>query len=770
MSRLYLVVLLLINSSLFSQDFTKKYYEYALKQRDIGDYVEAIEYFKKVLEVDSNSVNILWDYAEVLRLYKDYREAERIYQKVYEKEEARIHLRSIFYLGEMQKSNGKYDDAIESFKLAKKKYANNKDEYLYQKSVQELESCLWVKKAVRDSLEIKFEKLPPPINTNDSEFAHTILNSTLFYSSLKGDTTKTNEEVLGSDYRTALFKAEIQNPKTIEKQKDISLNTQHVGNGSFSLDKKRFYYSSCKESDGKLHCKIVMAYYINGNMRSIDTLDEIINEEDANTTMPFIAKFDGQEVLFFASDRSGTKGGLDIFYSYIKDGGESYSPPLPVESINSKDNEISPFFDSLSQKLYFSSSWHNGFGAYDIFSSEFRNYKFEKPVNMGVPINSPANDLYFFRDKEQFYLSSNRVGVAYSKNPTCCSDIFSYSTIKKEREIDTNSIYNSLSISENATTSSSSTMLAKSEFKSLDDLNKKLPITLYFHNDVPNPKSLDTSTNLNYMTTYEEYTGMIPQYKKEYAKGLTGEKAKDAEEDIESFFIEFVHQGVEDLEVFRELLLRELKENKSIVLTIKGFASPLAKSDYNVNLTKRRISSLENYLREYDNGVFLPYLDQKNPIGTKLIIQEVPFGEYVANKLVSDNPNDMRNSVYSRVAGLERKIEIQSLSYLKGDSANYLVAKTQLIDLGTIDPNKIYSRNFEVKNTGANPLKIAKIDIPCACNSVETTKKELKTNETSKVILTFDPKGYSGKIVKSVYIYTENSNTPLRLVITGEIK
>lgn len=784
MSRLYLVVLLLMSSSVFSQDFTKKYYEYALKQRDIGDYVEAIEYFKKVLEVDSNSVDILWDYAEVLRLYKDYREAERIYQKVYDKEEARIHLRSVFYLGEMQKSNGKYEDAIETFKLAKKKYAGDKEEYLYQKSVQELESCLWAKKAVRDSLEIELEKLPPSINTPDSEFGHTILNSTLFYSSLKGDTTKSNEEVIGNEYRTAIFKTEIQNPKTIEKQKDISSSLLHVGNGSFSLDKKRFYYTVCKEVDSKLQCKILMAYYVNGNMRSIDTLGEIINEEDANTTMPFLTKFDGQEVLFFASDRSGSKGGLDIFYTYIKGDGESYSTPLPIENINTKDNEITPFFDTISQKLYFSSSWHNGFGAYDVFSSDFRNYKFEKPINMGVPINSPANDLYFFRNQEQYYFSTNRIGVTYSKNPTCCSDIYTYSSVKKEKEIDTNSMSNSLlngnpmtdviNSSENKSSknssSSSISILAKSEFKSLEDLNKKLPVTLYFHNDVPNPKSLDTSTNLNYLATYEEYTNMIPQYKKEYAKGLTGEKANDAEEDIESFFIEFVHQGVKDLEVFRELLLKELKENKSIVLTVKGFASPLAKSDYNVNLTKRRISSLENYLREHDNGVFLPYLDQKHPTGTKLIIQEVPFGEYVANKLVSDNPNDMRNSVYSRVAGLERKIEIQSVSYLKGDSANYLAAKTQLIDLGTIDPSKIYSRKFEVKNTGSNPLEISKIDIPCACNSVEISKKELKTNETSDVTVSFDPKGYSGKVVKSVYIYTKNSNTPLRLVITGEIK
>ena len=256
---------------------------------------------------------------------------------------------------------------------------------------------------------------------------------------------------------------------------------------------------------------------------------------------------------------------------------------------------------------------------------------------------------------------------------------------------------------------------------------------------------------------------MIPQYKKEYAKGLNLEKATDAEEDIESFFIEFVNQGVKDLEIFRELLLKELKENKSIVITVKGFASPLAKSDYNVNLTKRRIFSLKNYLKEYNNGVFSPYLNQTDVNGTKLIIQEIPFGEYVANKLVSDNPNDMKNSIYSRAAGLERKIEIQSANYLKSDTANYLMAKNQLIDLGKIEPNNVYTKVFEIKNTGVNPIEISKIDIPCACNSV-------KINEISSLELSFDSTGYNGNFVKSVYIYTQNSNQALRLVLTGEIK
>jgi hypothetical protein len=97
---------------------------------------------------------------------------------------------------------------------------------------------------------------------------------------------------------------------------------------------------------------------------------------------------------------------------------------------------------------------------------------------------------------------------------------------------------------------------------------------------------------------------MLDNYNHEYAKGLTGDKSEEAKEDIDSFFMEYVDQGVKDLALFRDLLLKELDKGAKIKITVIGFASPLAKTKYNVNLTKRRISSLVNYMREYDNALY----------------------------------------------------------------------------------------------------------------------------------------------------------------------
>src|SRR5690606_28269842 len=119
----------------------------------------------------------------------------------------------------------------------------------------------------------------------------------------------------------------------------------------------------------------------------------------------------------------------------------------------------------------------------------------------------------------------------------------------------------------------------------LEDLNKYLPVTLYFHNDCPNPRTRDTVTNLNYLTTYDDYVELIPKYQEEYSKGLSDEQAVEAELDISDFFKDYVKKGVSDLELFTKLLLIELQKGTEIEMTVRGFASPLAKTDYNVKLT-----------------------------------------------------------------------------------------------------------------------------------------------------------------------------------------
>lgn len=745
MSRLYLAIsFIFVSLGVFSQNDLANYLKFAEEQYKKGDYIYALEYYEKAMLLDSQTVNTLWNYAETLRAYKDYRKAEYYYEKVYSREEALLFPSSLLQLGLMQKQNGKYDKAIETFKKAKKKYTKDKKGYLYEKSKRELESCLWAKSAIKDSTNYQINALPATVNTPNSEFGHGIYNGKLIFSSLRGDSIHSNEEVYSTEYKTRLYSSTYEN-KTFAKNeiiKDLVVAKMNAGNGTFSKDGNRFYFSLCNDEGYNYKCKIMVANYQNGKWKSIDTLGDIINEPGANTSMPAMGFIEGQEVLFFSSDKKGGEGGMDIYYSFLKNGNQ-FGKVQALKVANSPDNELSPFYDNATKRLYFSSSWHDGFGGYDVFYSQLTPPTFGKPVNVGLPTNSPANDTYFFIHGDTNYISSNRLGVMYSKNPTCCSDIFS---LNKPVIV-----------------------IPPTPKETLVELNKRLPVTLYFHNDWPDPKTNATTTKINYIDNYHDYVALIPTYKKEYSTGLSGERNADAQEDIESFFTEYVDQGVKDLELFRDLMLEELEKGTSLELTVKGFASPLAKTDYNVNLTKRRIASLVNYLSAFNNGVFQKYLNGTAPNGAKITIKEVPFGEYTANKIISDNPNDQKNSVYSRAASLERKIEIQSISILSEDSVNVIQADLQIQDLGKITDKAVLSKTFQVKNTSSKPVNFLPTEIPCVCNTVNISKQTLAPGETTEVKITFDPKGYTGNVVKSVTLKTKESVIPLRLVVTAEI-
>jgi outer membrane protein OmpA-like peptidoglycan-associated protein len=123
--------------------------------------------------------------------------------------------------------------------------------------------------------------------------------------------------------------------------------------------------------------------------------------------------------LYFASDRPGGQGGLDIYVA-TKDGRGNWSRVRnlgPV--INTERDEDSPFIDYQGKKLYFSSQGHKGMGGHDIFESNLINpakNEWSEPVNVGSPINTPDNDMYFVSTadgKRAYYASEREDGLGY---------------------------------------------------------------------------------------------------------------------------------------------------------------------------------------------------------------------------------------------------------------------------------------------------------------------------------------------------------------------
>jgi hypothetical protein len=191
-----------------------------------------------------------------------------------------------------------------------------------------------------------------------------------------------------------------------------------------------------------------------------------------------------------------------------------------------------------------------------------------------------------------------------------------------------------------------------------------VPLTLYFHNDEPEPKTRLIETKKNYKKTYEDYVTLKPKYFTEYTKGIDGEPKDLALNRVENFFEDSVEAGMQDLEKFAVLLKQVLERGEKVKITMKGYCSPLASTDYNINLAKRRISSLRNYFNEYENGIFVKYINNTNESEGRIEYFDEDIGELPVSK-VSDDVKDVKNSVYSPYAAAERKIQIIAISYLK---------------------------------------------------------------------------------------------------------
>lgn len=110
----------------------------------------------------------------------------------------------------------------------------------------------------------------------------------------------------------------------------------------------------------------------------------------------------------------GRSSGNDIYMSGVIDKKiKRYGHPQPVGiKVNSKFDEGSVFMHPNGDEMYFSSQGHNSMGGYDIFVSEFKQGQWQEPRNLGYPINTPYDDLFFAgtANGKFAYIASNRKG------------------------------------------------------------------------------------------------------------------------------------------------------------------------------------------------------------------------------------------------------------------------------------------------------------------------------------------------------------------------
>ena len=513
-----------------------------------------------------------------------------------------------------------------------------------------------------DSTHLQILPLEGDINTPYSDFAPAIAaDSQLFYSSLRHSIKDGNTSIATSRIAVTTVGSTAKKSKLLpEAINQVSFND---ANASISPDGKIMVFTRCLyNNEGILICSLYESKFEKGKWSEAIKLSEKINTPSSTSTQPCITsnKSEGY-LLFFSSNRKGGQGGMDIWWTKKAVNGYWQEPENAGALINSANDEWSPFLDAAAGTLTFSSDRDSGIGGLDLWQTDWIQPS-ARITHLPYPYNSSYNDLYFTRSYgniPQQLLVSNRPPAMKLNGTSCCYDIFRMEEMPTpiDTVITLTSDSGLLVTKGNEQTPVTADPKATFSLLKPDEQQKVLttflPIRLYFDNDHPDPRSVSRTTKKQYDDLATSYLNRQDDYRNR-------QPSPEKETLILSFFTDSVQKNVLRLGEFSNLLELMLQQySGKIKITITGSASPLAESRYNVILSNRRIVSLENYWMNRVGGNLKNALQNRS-----LIIQFIPAGEEKSAKGVSDDMRDPSNSIYSREAALERKIELTAIELI----------------------------------------------------------------------------------------------------------
>ncbi|MBN1131859.1 MAG: PD40 domain-containing protein [Bacteroidales bacterium] len=354
------------------------------------DYEESAYLFRQLsrMEPENNNVQYLlgMSYLNIPGLEKEaipcfLKATEKINLKYkadrYTEKKAPYH--TWYYLGDAYAVTNQLDlalDAYETFKSLKN-FENKYNAGVTDERIAAVERA----KIIQDArLDLKTFCLEEPVNTPESDYCGVI---------------SADENMLVWVSSQRFYEAVLMSVKKEGKWTDpVNITPQILSDGDLfptglSADGTELLLVKRGKSDSDIYHS-----RYNGNLWSaaVPLKGEINSnqEEDHASFAP-----DGKRI-YFSSARRGSVGGLDIYFSDLTPDGIWGQPVNMGELINTRHDETSPYVAPDGKTLFFSSKGHFNMGGYDIFTSvKMLDGSWSKPANIGSPINTTEDNLYF---------------------------------------------------------------------------------------------------------------------------------------------------------------------------------------------------------------------------------------------------------------------------------------------------------------------------------------------------------------------------------------
>jgi outer membrane protein OmpA-like peptidoglycan-associated protein/tetratricopeptide (TPR) repeat protein len=379
------------------------------------DFSMALKSYARAIKKDSSNVHVKQNIADSYRLMNDWVNAEPWYAKLASDQTASP-LNKMYY-AEALRANQKYSEAkiaYKSYMAAAPNDASVKDRLAGIDKVAELS---------KDHSIYTVENLP--INSPKSDFGPAFYtNGEIFFTSNRQPLGRVRLEdnwtgasflqlyegkpdANGNITTSELMKGHTPNGKYHEGPATYNEKLQELYITRSNYKKARAFTSS----DKTVKLKLYRLVYLPNENRWGDQLIEAVPFNDREYSVGHAALTADGQTLYFASDKPGGYGGVDLYKS-IRDQSGNWAAPVNLgPTINTSGDEMFPFMAN-DGTLYFASNGHLGLGGLDVFSSTPIKDGWTTPENLGFPINTNNDDFGYIIDKENKngYFVSNRPG------------------------------------------------------------------------------------------------------------------------------------------------------------------------------------------------------------------------------------------------------------------------------------------------------------------------------------------------------------------------
>ncbi len=368
--------------------------------------------------------HIAFRLAESYRSLNHYQKAEKCYARLLQSPDTSYPFARFWYAVSLR-CNNKFDAAKAQFNAFIK--SNSSSEEMIAMAKKELVTLKYIKGQLENENRklLVINKLRGNIVQTEGAYAPILLHDTLIFTSARiVDTvnrfSKVNQHVNHLFYNTIVSDDSISGTASmLHFPSRLSINE---ATATITPDRKTLYFSRSNTQDVITSYSIFKSERLNDTSWSEPERVTKVNKNGYNSIQPSVTQ-DGKYLLF-ASDRDGGAGGFDIWCAQLNTDGLA-EEPFNLIGINTKEDEEAPFYHNNSRTLVFASKGYQGMGGFDLYAATGDILSIQNPINMGNPINSPKDDIYFFSTSQDSLLKS--AFISSDRASDCCLEIYSLS-------------------------------------------------------------------------------------------------------------------------------------------------------------------------------------------------------------------------------------------------------------------------------------------------------------------------------------------------------